>query len=97
MNEVKARKMIEDEDFSFIRERLKKKIKDGGLGWNQKKVLSVEEHYKGFLFVCWKYRKERQIPTKDIDHFWHNHILYTKKYKNFCDRVFGYFLHHTPK
>jgi len=36
------------------------------------------------------------VPSKDIDAFWHQHILDTKKYAEDCDMIFGYFLHHFP-
>jgi hypothetical protein len=35
-------------------------------------------------------------PSKDVDAFWHGHILDTMKYAEDCDQVFGYFLHHFP-
>jgi hypothetical protein len=30
------------------------------------------------------------------DDLWHELILYTKNYQQFCDQAFGRFLHHTP-
>jgi hypothetical protein len=35
-------------------------------------------------------------PSKDVDKFWHGHILDTLKYAEDCQNVFGYFLHHFP-
>jgi hypothetical protein len=35
-------------------------------------------------------------PSKEIDKFWHAHILDTMKYAEDCQQVFGYFLHHFP-
>jgi hypothetical protein len=35
-------------------------------------------------------------PTKDIDMFWHAHILDIHHDEADCDRIFGYFLHHNP-
>jgi len=31
-----------------------------------------------------------------LDWMWHNFILFTRDYADFCDRSFGFFLHHTP-
>jgi len=31
-----------------------------------------------------------------IDEMWHNFILFTRDYEEFCTRCFGLFLHHTP-
>lgn len=35
-------------------------------------------------------------PTPEIDEFWHALILDTVRYEQFCDEVFGEFLHHVP-
>lgn len=34
--------------------------------------------------------------TLIIDEMWHNFILFTKDYANFCEQYLGYFLHHFP-
>jgi hypothetical protein len=31
-----------------------------------------------------------------IDWMWHAFILFTRDYADFCDRYFGFFLHHVP-
>ena len=31
-----------------------------------------------------------------VDDFWHAHILHTRMYADFCDRVIGAFMHHIP-
>jgi hypothetical protein len=36
------------------------------------------------------------MPSQAVDVLWHEFILYTKAYDDFCRRAFGRFLHHTP-
>lgn len=36
------------------------------------------------------------MPSQAADDLWHEFIIYTKAYQQFCDRAFGRFLHHTP-
>ena len=36
------------------------------------------------------------VPSKEVDGFWHQHILDTRKYAEDCDTLFGFFLHHFP-
>jgi hypothetical protein len=36
------------------------------------------------------------MPSQVVDDLWHEFILYTRAYKDFCDQAFGAFLHHTP-
>jgi hypothetical protein len=36
------------------------------------------------------------MPSQIADDLWHEFILYTQHYQDFCRRAFGRFLHHTP-
>ena len=36
------------------------------------------------------------MPSKVVDDAWHEFILHTKEYQDFCEGAFGRFLHHTP-
>lgn len=36
------------------------------------------------------------MPSQVVDDLWHEFILYTRNYAQFCRRAFGGFLHHTP-
>jgi hypothetical protein len=66
-----------------------------GKGWDLPKVKSVEQAYKRFLFMSATV-DGTIVPTKDIDAFWHQHILDTMKYATDCESVLGFFLHHFP-
>lgn len=36
------------------------------------------------------------MTSSEVDEVWHIFILFTKDYADFCDRIFGKFLHHQP-
>ena len=36
------------------------------------------------------------MPSQVVDDLWHEFILYTREYKQFCGKAFGRFMHHTP-
>ena len=36
------------------------------------------------------------MPSKIVDQAWHEFILFTKQYSDFCEVALGRFLHHTP-
>ena len=36
------------------------------------------------------------VPTAVVDEVWHEHIVDTRRYTDFCERVFGRYLHHEP-
>src|SRR5882762_1037407 len=69
---------------------------DEGEGWSLQYVNQTETEYKRFLTLSVKYPQETIAPSKDVDKFWHGHILDTMKYAEDCQNVFGYFLHHFP-
>jgi len=36
------------------------------------------------------------MPSQVVDDMWHEFILYTRAYEQFCRRAYGHMLHHTP-
>lgn len=49
-----------------------------------------------FLAYLKSGRKLVSMPSQVVDDLWHEFILYTRNYENFCRKAFGRFLHHTP-
>lgn len=39
---------------------------------------------------------QMSMASPEVDAMWHQFILDTKKYRSFCNRVFGEYLDHTP-
>lgn len=67
------------------------------IGWTPEAFDAAEVLYKNFLYLNLKYGGEGQLPpSRDVDDFWHGHILDTTRYANDCDRIFGNMLHHNP-
>ena len=52
--------------------------------------------YKRFQRMMIEDRGKWYTPSKLVDELWHRHMLDSKKYAAFCQRVAGYYLHHTP-
>ncbi len=89
-NAIKA--LIGEIDLNPIIKRMVKIYK-----WPQKSALIAADQYRNFLFLKKKYRYKHTIPPSlEIDEFWHNHVLNTKKYTEDCKKIFGEYLHHTP-
>ena len=76
--------------------KLKLMDADEGYGWSREHADQMEVAYKRFLTLLVTHPETGIAPTKEIDKFWHGHILDTKKYAEDCQNVFGYFLHHFP-
>lgn len=49
-----------------------------------------------FLAHLMSGRKFVSMPSQVTDELWHELILYTRNYDEFCRRAFGRFMHHTP-
>ena len=69
-----------------------------GEGWNREYADSIELAYKNYLTMLVKYPDDAEdiMLSKDVDEFWHTHILQTIKYTEDCQNMFGNFLHHEP-
>lgn len=67
-----------------------------GYGWTRQQVFRAIRRYKTFLFVSYLYREISLVPTQEIDCVWHCHILHTRKYRQDCEMLFGYFIDHEP-
>jgi hypothetical protein len=52
--------------------------------------------YRCFLKLCVLCPDATIVPTRQIDHVWHTHMLDTAKYRADCDRAFGFFVDHFP-
>ncbi|SRR5258706_5369030 len=77
---------------------IKLKLMDAeeGQGWSREYAEQMALAYKRFLALMVKFPEQTIAPTKDVDKFWHGHILDTLKYAEDCENIFGYFLHHFP-
>ena len=70
--------------------------KEDGYGWTSEHTDRIELGYRRFLVLLAKYPQLQIAPTRDIDAFWHAHILDTRRYAADCERIFGGFVHHYP-
>lgn len=70
------------------------KIVLANYGWDYEYAKMVIDEYKKFIYLAAVYGKV--APPDPIDQIWHQHILYTKDYFNFCQSLFGKSIHHSP-
>ena len=64
---------------------------------SQEQLSRIVDGLREYFQICrLANRMPVAMPSKVIDQAWHEFILHTKEYKNFCDQAFGHFLHHTP-
>ena len=75
--------------------------------WALPEAETYERRYRDFLWACWNNVNNR-VPgigsfsrfaafSRSVDQVWHEHILWTQKYRQDCERIFeGRFLDHVP-
>jgi len=64
---------------------------------NEKSVDRVLLGLKEYLILCIDARDMvLGMPSQAVDAAWHEFILYTRPYTDFCNRVYGHYLHHMP-
>lgn len=85
---------LEQIDFQSIRIILQEKA--GAASLDQTEASRLEEGYRQFLILTYLYPEVSLVPTREIDDFWHCHILDTRKYPRDCELLFGQLLHHNP-
>lgn len=89
-------KIEEIKNLNFSMLKMKLGDTEEGEGWNNLQCDEAEKEYKLFLQLLYWYPKEKIVPTKNIDTFWHYHILDTRDYIEVTHRIFGEYIHHYP-
>ena len=74
-------------------EKLRKKRPDLSLKDAQLVGHALRQFFLTYLKSGYKHVS---MPSQVVDDLWHELILYTRHYEQFCSRAFGRFLHHTP-
>ena len=69
---------------------------DDGPQWSVHKALTIEKAYRVFLYLHLAFPNDEIVPTREVDEFWHQHILDSEKYFLDCQHTFGHYLHHFP-
>jgi hypothetical protein len=88
-----AKQHIRNLDLGSVRGSLVEK-----LGWDHEQARRVEVEYKRFLYALAHKDKDDILspPSQEVDDFWHQHILDTRKYREDCQTIFGHYVDHTP-
>lgn len=65
------------------------------MGWSPLYAAEVEQEYRRFLYVSVAHPNETLGMAGPVDEAWHDHILDTVDYVEFCRQASGRYLHHT--
>ena len=53
--------------------------------------------YKKFMGLTQVANDPLGMMSEAVDNVWHQHILFTKDYHEFSDRIAGHYIHHSPQ
>ncbi len=88
--------VIDDEDFSNV---IGKAIDDAIERGNpmsdaqvDSRIYGLKQYYAAVLLDPYN----SHAVSVEVDRFWHNHILHTHQYADFCNRMMGAYIHHIP-
>ena len=54
------------------------------------------ENLKLYYVVALLDPANRHAVSRQVDPFWHAHVLFTRPYSDFCQHLYGHYIHHTP-
>lgn len=66
------------------------------LGWTPRFALAAIEEYRKFLYLG-MVAPFQVTPPRVIDQVWHEHLLFTRGYREFCDQVLKREFDHHPE
>ena len=84
-------RVIEDYDLWFIVERVRDK---GTLSAQQADEALAE--FKKYMALIALGHTALGMHSSDVDEIWHNFILFTREYAEFCEKICGQMIHHRP-
>ena len=89
---ARAAALVASIDLSVITRRMI--TNPEGPRWSAEQAARAETRYRRFLQMAIVAPDLGLAPTRDIDIYWHDHILHTRAYHRDCETLFGHYLHH---
>jgi hypothetical protein len=84
------------ETFSYKNKKVVERLEDK-LKLKPKDAAQLFKDVLLFLYVCAISKPGQRIsPPKAIDDGWHEFLVFTSDYYDFCQKYFGRFIHHSP-
>jgi len=92
----RTRQLAYIENYEFPH-KVAKRIKEEYPHLSDEDVTIVFDALRDYFYMCLIGKKQMvSMPSQVVDVAWHEFILFTRNYKEFCTKAIGRFLHHTP-
>lgn len=83
-------KQLQEYDLDFVTKRFSEEQQV-----TPELAAEYEKEFKKFILLKFA-QKRRYGMNGKVDDYWHTFIVHTEEYQEFCDKLFGRFLHHRP-
>lgn len=80
----------------FTAPYLEEKLLKEGVFATSEEYNEAFDEFKKFAFICSLYEKPIGMIGEEVDNLWHQFILFTPLYREFCNTYIGKFLDHMP-
>lgn len=92
--ELKQLQELSDFKAPYIREKLEI---EGKLSSDMEYMEAFTEFKKYVVLSKLNPDLRLGMPSRKVDAVWHQFILFTRHYQEFCDKFLGHYMHHSPK
>lgn len=93
----KRQKRLEYIDNYYFHKGIRKKLSDKYPQLSNDQLDLVFKALREYFQICYLANKKMvAMPSQVVDDAWHEFILSTRFYVEFCNKALGRFLHHTP-
>lgn len=93
---IERLRMIDEFDYSKVSPKTQQELAEKGLEVDQQYLASGIHALKQYYAVALLDPDNMHAVSERVDPFWHSHIVFTRDYVSFCDRIFGEYIHHEP-
>ncbi len=81
---------------SFSAPYLEERLLDKGFFKNKDEYEEALIEFKKFIFISKLVDGKVGMTSEIVDEIWHQFILFTPQYHDFCKEILGKYLHHSP-
>jgi len=89
-------RLIDDFDYTKVAEKTRKELHERGIEVDREYLHGGIHALKQYCAVALLDPLNMHAVSERVDPFWHSHIIFTRDYAAFCERIYGQYIHHQP-
>ena len=93
---VEKLKLIDEFDYAHVARKTREEFREKSMVVDQAYLHRAIEALKQYYAVALLDPDNMHAVSEAVDPFWHSHIIFTREYHDFCQHVFGQYIHHQP-